>query len=83
MRMILYLKSHGRMPVQTSPPVHARDVQQDVPYNWCLKCKREIFQCARLLCPRCEGEYDYAEFTPTITAQPLPDLHQGAKSGGL
>ena len=81
--MILYMRDHRRMPVQTSPSVYTRDVQQDIPYNWCMKCKREIFQREKLLCPRCEGEYDNAEFMSTITTQPLPDLHKSAGSGGL
>ena len=50
----VYLKSRGRMPIRSLPPLGIRDIQQDIPPGWCLACRREVYS-DRPLCPRCEG----------------------------
>ncbi len=58
-QIIVYLKSNHRMPVQAVPCRHLRDLQQDIPANWCPGCGAEIFDADSVLCRRCKGEMSY------------------------
>lgn len=43
------------MPVALRPAIYPRDVQQDMPVNWCAVCCREIYKPGEVLCRRCKG----------------------------
>lgn len=56
---IIYLKSKKRMPIALRPVLYPRDVQQDIPANWCTVCRREIYDPEETLCRRCKGVKEY------------------------
>lgn len=63
---IVYLKTRGRMPVCLLPGVHPRDRQQDIPANWCVQCRRELYSPDETLCRRCKGVKQYAEESESL-----------------
>ena len=52
---IVYLRTKKRMPVRLRPVIYLRDIQQDIPVQWCIGCKRELYDPRHSLCRRCEG----------------------------
>lgn len=71
---IVYLMSRKRMPIAFRPAIFPRDVQQDMPANWCAGCRREIYEPGEALCRRCRGVKEYESET-----EPMLDLHPGKK----
>ena len=47
------------MPIALIPVIYPRDVQQDIPANWCAVCRREVYAPDETLCRRCKGENEY------------------------
>ena len=74
---IVYLKGNGRMPVRLQPVIYARDVQQDIPADWCIVCRRELYEPGQRLCRRCKG------VTRNERSKPLCELQPGKGSGKL
>lgn len=65
---IIYLRTRRRMPVRLGVAVYSRDIQQDIPLNWCALCGREIYHPDAHLCRSCEGG---TEDEQTERMQPL------------
>ena len=49
------------MPVRLGVAVYPRDIQQDIPLNWCAVCGREIYHPDAHLCRSCEGGKEYEQ----------------------
>lgn len=56
---VVYLKSKKQMPIALKPVIYPRDIQQDLPVNWCEGCRREIYEPDETLCRRCKGVKEY------------------------
>ena len=66
---ITYLKIKRRMPIRVLPVIYPRDYQQDLPVNWCVGCRRELYTTEETLCRRCKGvrkEYEENKSLPEL-----------------
>lgn len=74
---IVYLKANKRMPVRLQSVICLRDMQQDIPANWCIACRRELYGPGQQLCRRCKG------VTHDERSKPLYELQPGKRPGEL
>jgi hypothetical protein len=54
--MIVYLRSHRRRPVRITPRWGRSDEQAEIPWFWCCRCGREVYERGKCLCGECAKE---------------------------